>query len=144
MAGAGELKTLLREAGLRATAARAAVYQCLLDAGSPLSHGEVCDRLEEAGFDRATVYRNLADLTEASLVRRTDLGDHLWRFELASKAPVHDRHEEVHPHFVCTACGQVACLPDGAVMVQNVKGAPRALKQGKVEIQVRGACNDCG
>jgi Fe-S cluster biogenesis protein NfuA len=25
-----------------------------------------------------------------------------------------------------------------------VKGAPRSLRAGKVDIQVRGACNECG
>jgi Fur family transcriptional regulator, ferric uptake regulator len=137
----GELKTLLRDAGLRATAARAAVFDCLLSAGGPLSHAEVCDRLSEAGFDRATVYRNLADLTEAGLVRRTDLGDHLWRFELTTR--VEHPIEQVHPHFVCTACGNVACLPEGAVTIHPVRGAPRAFKSGTVEVQVRGTCNGC-
>ena len=137
----GELKVLLRDAGLRATAARTAVFQCLIDAGGPLSHAEVCDRLADAGFDRATVYRNLADLTEAGLVRRTDLGDHLWRFELTTT--IEHPADEVHPHFVCTACGTVACLPEGAVTLNAVKGAPRALKAGTVEVQVRGTCNTC-
>ncbi|UJR85298.1 Hypothetical protein I5071_73780 [Sandaracinus amylolyticus] len=138
----GELKTLLRDAGLRATAARTAVFQCLIDAGGPLSHAEVCDRLADAGFDRATVYRNLADLTEAGLVRRTDLGDHLWRFELTTK--VEHPIDEVHPHFVCTECGTVACLPEGAVTLNPVKGAPKSFKTGTVEVQVRGTCNGCG
>ena len=31
-----------------------------------------------------------------------------------------------------------------AVTLAAVKGAPRSLKSGKVDIQVRGACNDCG
>jgi Fur family ferric uptake transcriptional regulator len=103
----------------------------------------VCERLADAGFDRATVYRNLADLTDAGLLRRSDLGDHLWRFELKTEGDHHAHADEVHPHFVCTECGSVACLPDGAVTLQSVKGAPRALRAGQVEIQVRGACNDC-
>ncbi|MBX7191984.1 MAG: transcriptional repressor [Sandaracinaceae bacterium] len=140
-----ELKTRLREAGLRATSSRLAVLECMTDAQGPLTHADVCDRLKDAGFDRATVYRNLADLTDAGLLRRSDLGDHLWRFELKGDAE-HEEHAEgeVHPHFVCTECGAVACLPDGAVTLAAVKGAPRSLKSGKVDIQVRGACNDCG
>lgn len=141
-ASQGELKSMLRESGLRATAARSAVLSCLIEAGGPLSHADVCDKLAEAGFDRATVWRNLADLTEAGLVRRTDLGDHLWRFELATK--VEHPVDELHPHFVCTACGTVACLPEGVITVNAVRGAPRALKTGNVEVQVRGTCNDCG
>ena len=80
----------------------------------------------------------------ASPGRREASGDHLWRFELKDRA--HDEHREkdaAHPHFVCTECGTVECLPDGAVTVAPVKGAPRALKKARVEVQVRGTCNDC-
>jgi Fur family ferric uptake transcriptional regulator len=142
MASAVEVKALLRGAGLRATSARALVYECLAAASGPLTHAEVCAALEGQGLDRATIYRNLADLTEAELVKRTDHGDHLWRFELAT----HEVHHapDPHPHFVCTECGKVSCLPDGAVVVSAVKGAPRTIKRGSYEVQVRGACDACG
>ena len=35
-------------------------------------------------WDPATIYRNLTDLSEAGLARRTDVGDHVWRFEARS------------------------------------------------------------
>lgn len=143
MQTATELRTAIRNSGLRATAARVAVYNCLVEAGGPLTHGEVCDQLAGSGFDRATVYRNLADLTEAQLVKRTDLGDHLWRFELVRENASTHEAEDPHAHFVCTECGTVECLPEEAVTVQSVKGAPQSLKKRKVEIQVRGTCNDC-
>lgn len=140
-----DLKTRLREAGLRATSSRVAVLECMIAASGPLTHADVCERLADAGFDRATVYRNLADLTDANLLRRSDLGDHLWRFELRGREEHEEHaHGEVHPHFVCTECGAVACLPDGAVTISAVRGAPRSLRSGRVDIQVRGACNDCG
>ncbi len=140
----GELKARLREVGLRATSARAAVLDALIAAGSPMTHADVCERLAQSEFDRATIYRNLTDLAEAGLVRRHDLGDRLWRYELADRA--HDEHaddDRHHPHFVCTSCGGVECLPDGAVLVTAVKGAPRSLKGGLIEVQVRGTCNAC-
>ena len=143
-ASQSELKLQLRAHGLRATAARAAVYEVLIHAGGPITHGDVCEKLEGAVFDRATIYRNLVDLAEVGLARRSDHGDHLWRFELTDR--VHEDHEKtdaVHPHFVCTECGTVECLPDGAVTVAAVKGTPRALKKARVEVQVRGTCNDC-
>ena len=131
---------MLRSAGLRATAARLAVMKALLAAHAPRSHAEVCEDLADAGIDRVTIWRNLVDLTEAGLVRRSDHGDHLWRFELSGgEHPV----DEVHPHFVCTACGTVACLPAGSVMVRAVKGAPKAIRSGSVDVQVRGTCNSC-
>ena len=134
-----ELKQMLRDAGLRATSARAAVLRCLLQASTPLTHAEVCIRLDSLGYDRATIYRNLMDLADAGIARRKDLGDHLWRFELSNGS--HDT--EAHPHFVCTDCGEVTCLPEGAVTVGSSRGVPRAVKKAKVEIQVRGVCNDC-
>ena len=136
---ATELKQMLREAGLRATSARAAVLRCLLRANSPLSHAEVCARLDQHGYDRATIYRNLMDLADAGIARRSDHGDHLWRFELADRA--HD--DDAHPHFVCTDCGEVSCLPEGAIDVNPVRGVPRSLREAKIEIQVRGVCNAC-
>jgi Fur family transcriptional regulator, ferric uptake regulator len=136
-----EVKAQLRSAGLRATSARAAVYECLAEAARPMTHAEVCEALEGQGFDRATVYRNLADLNDVELVRRTDHGDHLWRFELGSHSTHHA--PDPHPHFVCTECGKVACLPEGAVMVSPVKGSPKTMKRGAYEVQVRGACDAC-
>lgn len=138
-----DLKARLRAAGLRATAPRSAVLECMLNASGPLTHAEVCERLADAGFDRATVYRNLADLTDADILRRSDLGDHLWRFEVRAADAKHDHEDAVHPHFVCTECGSVECLPDGAITLQAVKGAPRSFKSGKVDVQVRGTCNEC-
>ncbi|MCB9593378.1 MAG: transcriptional repressor [Sandaracinaceae bacterium] len=136
-----ELKRRLREAGLRATNARTLVLECLTEAGRALTHAEVCEAVSDHGYDRATLYRNLMDLTNGGLVNRTDLGDHLWRFELAG-AGGHD--SSAHPHFVCQECGDVSCLPDDAVSLNARRGAPRALRQKNVEIQIRGVCNDCG
>ena len=136
------LKGQIREAGLRATGARIAVLECLVAAATPLTHADVCERLEALGYDRATLYRNLVDLTGAGLVTRTDLGDHLWRFELSRD----EEHEPTsHAHFVCQECGDVSCLPEGAVSVGGDQKLPlpRSLERRAVEIQVRGVCNDC-
>jgi len=43
---------------------------------------EVFAELQAEGWDRATLYRNLVDMTDAGLLRRVDLGDHVWRYEL--------------------------------------------------------------
>jgi len=136
-----ELKTVLRDAGLRATAARVLVLRCLHEAEGPMSHAEVCELLEEHGYDRATPYRNLVDLTDAGLAQRSDLGDHVWRFEIASGDEAHDA--TAHAHFVCQECGDVSCLPGDVVAVKAKRGMPKALKQNNVEILVRGLCDAC-
>jgi Fur family ferric uptake transcriptional regulator len=137
------LKRVLREAGLRATSARVAVLRCLEAASAPLSHSDVCDAIAPLGFDRATTYRNLNDLAEAGLARRADLGDHVWRFELVH---THDEGHDavIHPHFTCSECGAVACLPEGTVSFSTGRGIPRSVKEAQVEVQLRGVCDTCG
>lgn len=134
-----QLKSTIRRAGLRSTAPRVAVLKRLLVATTPVSHGELVNTLAEEGMDRTTVYRNLVDLTEAGLVQRTDLGDHVWRFELKRGEGESVRH----PHFTCTVCGTVTCLPEVTVSVKSGKGVPKSLSKQKVEIQLRGKCDDC-
>lgn len=134
-----ELRDQLRDAGLRATMPRVGVLSVLVGAEHPLSHAEVAEQLADQGFDRATVYRNLIDLTDAGLARRSDVGDHVWRFELVRG----EHREEEHPHFVCTACGAVQCLPEGTIAVRPNRGLPRALKRGELEIRLRGVCDSC-
>ncbi len=127
----------VRATGLRATPARVATLLVLREASSPLTHAEVTDCLSEHGFDKATVFRNLNDMASAKLLNRSELGDHVWRFEIADG----DEHAS-HPHFVCVDCGSVTCVEE----LELTKKSKTASKQvGQVtEILLRGHCNDCG
>lgn len=126
----------LRSSGLRRTGSRVAVLDRLTRATTPVSHAEIADALEPLNFDRATVYRNLMDLVEAKLVKRADMGDHVWRFTLIREdEPAHGLE---HPHLVCNDCGTVVCMPDVKVKI----AAKRALQP--LEVQLRGLCDDCG
>jgi Fur family transcriptional regulator, ferric uptake regulator len=129
---------VLRDAGLRRTAPRMAVLDVLERAKSPVSHADVAGELDDGTLDRATVYRNLMALTDAGLVRRTDLGDHVWRFELVRE---YTAHEMAHPHFVCTDCGTVSCMPGVTVRIDG-GGAASVARKG-FEVQLRGVCGDC-
>ena len=135
------LKSTIRGAGLRSTAPRLVVLRRLFEATTPISHSELFEGLCAEGLDRTTVYRNLLDLTEVGLLERTDLGDHVWRFELKRIRP--GTGEPGHVHFFCTGCGIVSCLDEVEVKVKPGKGAPRAVTQQKVEVQLRGLCDQC-
>ncbi|MCB0969613.1 MAG: hypothetical protein KDB37_22470, partial [Ilumatobacter sp.] len=63
------LRASIRAAGLRATAARVAVLRTLARASGPVSHADVCATIGTSDFDRATLYRNLVDLTRVNLAR---------------------------------------------------------------------------
>ena len=136
------MRERLRGAGLRSTGARIAVLSVLERAQSPMSHAEVHDELDGEGFDRATIYRNLMDLTEVGLVSRSDVGDHVWRFELRGEGAA---HPTAHAHFVCTDCGDVSCLPDEVIrLVLSSRGrVPKALEEREFEVQVKGVCDRC-
>ncbi len=132
------VKQAIRDAGLRATPARISTLQLLRQASAPLTHAVVAEHLAATGVDKATAFRNLNDMVDAGLLRRTEVGDHLWRFEAID---VDAEHDSGHPHFLCVDCGTVSCLDD----VKLTAGSQRASELvGEVtEILLRGHCNDC-
>lgn len=126
--------------------------QHLLRSRGPETHAEVSDALADKGFDRATIYRNLTELTDAGLVSRVELGDHVWRFEIRRHA--HAGAKEDHPHFLCTTCGEVSCLDDVNVAITPKSGAvgkpakpakpakPRGTRS-VTEVLLKGRCENC-
>jgi len=135
-----ELQSEIRAHGMRSTGSRVSVLAHMSQATAPLSHNDICEALASQGYDRATIYRNLMDLADAGLLTRSDLGDHIWRFERKRATA---GHSEDHPHFVCTDCGDVKCLPDLTVKVVPSSGTPRAMRTKQVAVQVKGRCDDC-
>lgn len=132
-----QLQERLRSAGMRSTNARLTVLQALMGSERPQSHSDLMESLEPQGWDRATVHRNLNDLSEAGLLRRFDLGDHVWRYEFRA-----DGENEHHPHFVCKTCGDVRCLE--GVEIRFAPAADALALCGQVtEIQIKGVCNEC-
>ena len=131
-------RQMIQATGLRATSARLATLLVLRDASAPLTHAEVAERLTDHEVDKATVFRNLNDLVTANLLRRSELGDHVWRFEIIEG----DSHKHApHPHFVCVDCGAVACMEE--VELTN-KSKTASSDYGQVtEILLRGHCHDC-
>ncbi|MFO0915803.1 MAG: transcriptional repressor [Pirellulales bacterium] len=133
-------KQALRDAALRATAARVAVMKLLASAETPMSHGEVVEALAEFGFDQSTLFRCLNELADAGLVSRLDLGDQTRRFELRRTS---GEAELTHPHFMCVDCGEFTCLKDFSVQISPSRG-PRRDKLGTItEIMIRGHCGNC-
>lgn len=140
------IRQIIRKAGLRATASRISVIEKLCLEGRPLTHADLVEELVPEGFDRASIFRNLVDLTEAGLISRTDLGDHVWRFFASDeKNPIrYESHYTQHPHFVCIECGGVQCLESVEVSVKKGRRrAPKAIARRDVEINIRGCCDAC-
>ena len=72
---------------------------------------------------------------------RTDVGDHVWRYELRRLGQVEQQTE--HPHFMCTDCGEVECLPEMSVRIKPAAAVPRSVRAQQVEVQLKGLCDRC-
>lgn len=131
-------KQILRAAGVRATAPRAAVLRLLNDTDRPLSHAEVVDALGTDDWDPATLYRNLVKLNEVGLARVASRVGGVTRFAAQEGGiPTH-----VHPHFACRDCGDVRCLEEAQVSLPtNLTQWQEALADA--EVQLVGQCPEC-
>ncbi len=136
-----DVRLLVREKGLRATPARLAVCEVLRKASAPLTHAEVASLLEERGTDHATVFRNLVDLSQVGLVRRLEVGDHLYRFEWCGT----ETDYSPHAHFVCVDCGEVTCLPEvPQASISPLRQTARRIIRDVTEVLYKGHCRQCG
>ena len=97
------------------------------------------DALREGVYDKASVWRILSDLADAGILRRMDLGDRVWRYELQDACrPVSDDHS----HFLCEACGEVECLPPLTLQTDD-GNIPSVLQGADYRVRVMGRCAEC-
>ena len=113
------LVALVRGAGLRVTSSRIAVLSALREAELPLSHADVAGKLQHLGMDRTTVYRNLIDLAEAGVLRRSD-APHV-AFELTAAATSTEM-ASISTSSAPTAARSPACQRNGRL--KPVRGGP--------------------
>ena len=98
---------ILERKSIRATPARRAILEVLLQERSPLSYREVAARLPE-GQDRVTLYRTLLLLFKKGIVHRVLDMKGTWRF--CAHDSGHPGCPGNHPHFACRVCGRMECL----------------------------------
>lgn len=129
---------LLKERRLRATPARVATLDVLLQAGRALSHHEIEAALAARGerLDRVTLYRTLDFLIGEDLAHRLSGADRIWRF---SAQPASSGH--AHPHFRCDRCGDTLCL--GGMNPAMVVGLPEGYVFRQAELTIHGLCPAC-
>ncbi len=91
------VETKLRRVGQRYTPQRRALIRQLVRAGRPRSIPEIL--ATDAHLKQSSVYRNLAALEHADVVRRVPTDEEYGRYELAESLIGH------HHHLVCASCG---------------------------------------
>jgi Fur family transcriptional regulator, ferric uptake regulator len=131
---------LLKNKGLKRTAAREAILQLLAEAGRPLSHQDIIKQGRgELYFDRVTVYRTLDTLQKKGLLHRIQGIDGTWRF-CRHRSASSDECAGNHIHFLCSRCDQMSCLPEQPL--PWVSAPPGATIQSK-QLVVHGYCAAC-
>jgi Fe2+ or Zn2+ uptake regulation protein len=131
-----EVRTRLRDAGLRTTRPRLAVHRALARLGGHRTADEVWTAAVDSGvrLSRMSVYNALAALADAGLVMSADAGHGPARYEIA---------ETWHHHLVCRTCGRVIDVP----CLVGAKPCLTAALDGAIvdEAQVvfRGLCPRC-
>ena len=132
----------LGAAAMRYTAARRSLVEILALAGRPMTLPEILEA--DDALAQSSAYRNLAELTEAEVVRRIVTGDEHGRFELAE-----DLTGAHHHHFVCTSCGTVEDIVLDDRLERAIDDASRTLsvRQGHEvlthSLDLLGVCSSC-
>ena len=136
-----KVKALLREAGLRATGPRLAVYMAVAKEGRPVSHSQLVKQMAGQDLDSATVYRNLVRLTEVGLLKVVSRANGMARYANSSADAQHG-HGHEHAHFVCSDCDTISCLPEDALPKPQVEGR-WSESLAAAQMVVQGTCPDC-
>lgn len=95
----GDIVLILKEAGLKVTPARREILEIFSAHSEPLSAESVLKKIKGRRVNQVTVYRNLASLEDAGILKRIDLRKSSIHYELAGSSH--------HHHLTCTSCGAV-------------------------------------
>jgi Fe2+ or Zn2+ uptake regulation protein len=134
------IKARLLAAGQRYTHQRRQLVEILAGSGNPLTIPEI---LQGRGLAQSSVYRNLADLERAGVVRRLVTDEEYGRYELSEDLTEH------HHHLICSSCGTVQDLPMPADFERRLEQTldRRARSVGFAEVSHRldliGLCSSC-
>jgi Fur family ferric uptake transcriptional regulator len=99
---------------------------------------QLIDDLKKEGFrvSRATVYRTLAKLVDAGLLRRLELGPRMY-YE-------HDYGYPQHEHLQCTQCGKMIEFQSPAIeAIVNEMSRQHGFQAASHTFVIRGVCLDC-
>jgi Fur family transcriptional regulator, ferric uptake regulator len=134
-----ELESMIREAGLRVTEHRCAVLASVAKVKQPITVYELVDQLRKKdNIDQATVYRNLASLHEAGLIRRLDFNHGHAHYELETGRASHQ--------LVCQKCETIEKI-EGVSVEDAVKKMLKKSKKFKNatthSIEIYGVCKSC-
>ncbi len=136
-----QLRPLLQNAGLKATAERVAILNVLQKSPKPLSVKEIKEALQKpkqpAKVDQATIYRNMDSLVKGDLIRLVNFRHDHNHYEI-----VDNSH---HHHLICESCGKVVDVSkcDTTKIEQQVKKLGDFAVINSHALEFFGLCKKC-
>ena len=133
-----EAVAVLRESGLRVSAARRIVLEALFEAGEPVTAERIASGLEGRLpiSDTASVYRNLETLEEVGLVRHVHLGHGPGLYALTS--------DGAREYLLCDRCGAVRSVPPSRLhAVRELIRAETGFAANFTHFPIAGLCPGC-
>jgi Fur family ferric uptake transcriptional regulator len=122
----------------RYTGQQRAMVQYIFSQHNHFDADQLIDDMKKAGFrvSRATVYRTLAKLVDAGLLRRLELGPRMY-YE-------HDYGYPPHDHMHCGQCGKVIEFQSPAIEAAMAEMCRQHhFNSGGHTLVIRGTCAEC-
>jgi len=135
-----ELKTIIKQKGMKYTEQRAVILQILVNLDDHLNAEEIHNIIQKEHPNQnigiATIYRTLNFLEDVNLISSISFGSDGKKYEGNLK--------EHHDHLICTSCGKIVEFLDDAI---EKKQEDIAKKNGFTitdhSMQIYGLCQEC-
>lgn len=137
-----KIKNLLKKGGLKLTPQRLTILDVVIgQEGEHLTIDEIYSKVKavkpEIGV--ATVYRTILLFDELGILRKLDLNDGVYRYELS-----HEEEPHGHHHLVCSACGKVEEVRDDLLdSVEKIIESEYKFRIKDHSLKFYGLCSDC-
>lgn len=129
---------LLKSHGLKATKQRLLLLDAILDLTDKIFSVKKLFKRISGEMDQVTVYRILNSLNEKGIIREILTSNDERFFEISCI------HNPVHPHFHCTLCKKISCLP--ALPEEEIDILKKDYSNNlisDISINFSGVCSEC-
>lgn len=136
------IKTILKEGGSKLTPQRMGILDVLIaEEGQHLTIEQIYDRVKEIKPEMgvATVYRTILLFEELGIVKKLDINDGVYRYELN-----HEEEQHGHHHLICNGCGKVEEV-EGDLLnsVEKIIETQYKFRIKDHSLRFYGLCSDC-
>ena len=135
-----ELKTIIKQKGMKYTEQRAIILQILVNLDDHLNAEEIHSIIQQEhpaqNIGIATIYRTLNFLEEVNLISSISFGSEGKKYE--------GNQKEHHDHLICTSCNKIVeFLDDSIEKKQEDIACSNGFTITDHSMQIYGLCKDC-